>query len=141
MHDSDFLQTVKRIHAEDPRYPPEAYFFIREALDFTVKMLDKPSDGPGRHVTGQELLEGVRTFALQEFGPMALGVLTRWGLRSTEDVGEMVFHLVGAGLLGKTEGDRKEDFAKGYDFHATFAAPYLPGPEVADPPEEDGKKP
>jgi uncharacterized repeat protein (TIGR04138 family) len=135
MHESEFLKAVKRIHKEDPRYAPDAYVFIREALDYTVKMLDKPADGPGRHVTGHELLDGVRTFALQEFGPMALTLLARWGVKSTEDIGEMVFHLVGTGLLGKTDGDSKEDFAGGYDFHQAFAAPFLPAAAAPPPPE------
>ncbi|MEI6147605.1 MAG: Minf_1886 family protein [bacterium] len=111
---------------EDPRYPMEAYLFLREALDFTMRLMSKPDNGPGRHVTGQELLEGIRQFALREFGPVTATVLHTWNISRTEDFGEMVFNLVNRGLLGKTEQDRKEDFAGGYDFHAAFVSPFLP---------------
>jgi uncharacterized repeat protein (TIGR04138 family) len=99
---------------------------VREALDFTSKLLEKPADGPKRHVSGTELLEGIRRYALQEFGPMSLTVLNTWGITTTADFGEIVFHLVEVGLLGKTEEDRREDFADGYNFHEAFARPFLP---------------
>jgi len=129
MHESEFFQMVKKICKEDPRYDADAYLFIREALDYTVKMLDKPAEEPGRHVSGRELLEGVRECALNEFGPMSLSVLNRWGIKRTEDIGEMVFNLVDAGILGKTEQDERMDFAGGYDFREAFAAPFLPAAE------------
>lgn len=126
MRQIDFVGAVERICRKDPRYDSAAYFFLREALDFTVKMLDRPRRGPGRHVTGQELLEGVRRYALQEFGPMALTVLTTWGVKQTGDFGDMVFNLVETGVLGKTSEDKKEDFANGYSFDEAFAAPFKP---------------
>lgn len=126
MHESDFLEAVKKICREDHRYDVEAYIFVREALDFTAKMLDKPIEAPGRHVTGQELLAGIRTYVSGEFGPMALTVFNTWGVKSTEDFGEIVFNLVNFGLLGKTDEDKKEDFANGYDFSEAFVKPFLP---------------
>lgn len=121
-----FQEALDRILERDPRYAGDAYHFVREALDFTIKMLNKPAEGPGRHVSGQELLEGIRQYALQEFGPMALRVLHHWGVRSTEDFGEIVFNLVDEGVLGKTEQDRKEDFQGGYDFVSAFQKPFRP---------------
>lgn len=121
-----FAEAVLQIVAEDGRYQAEAYQFVREGLDFTVKMFNKPSAGPARHVTGRELLEGIRSYALQEYGPMGLRVLNHWGLHTTEDVGEIVFNLVSKGVLGKTDEDRREDFANGYDFTEAFRAPFLP---------------
>ena len=131
MNDATFEQAVTEICARDTRYAAESYYFLREALDFTVKTLKKPVDGPERHVTGQELAEGIRLYVLQEFGPMALTVLRAWGMQRTEDFGEIVFNLVGAGKLGKTEKDDRADFAKCYDFFEAFGKPYEVEPEPA----------
>jgi len=126
MYEAAFLELIQRIREKDPRYEREAYAFVREGLDFTVKMLEKPREGAGRHVTGQELLDGLRKFALQEFGPMALTVLRTWGVNRSRDFGEIVFNLVEAGCLGRTEEDSREDFDNGYDFEQAFRSPYVP---------------
>lgn len=133
MSDTTFQQTVAEICARDPRYAPESYFYIREALDFTVKMLRKPAEGTERHVTGQELTEGIRQYTLQEFGPMTLTVMRAWGLQRTEDFGEIVFNLVESGKLGKTDKDTRADFANGYDFYEAFGKPFEVLPEPARP--------
>ena len=109
------------ILARDPRYTVEAYAFVRGGLDFTVRRLKKP-----RHISGQELLEGIRKFAIAEFGPMTKTVLNGWGIEQTEDVGEIVFNMVETGLLGKTEKDNRADFANGYDFDEAFRKPFQP---------------
>jgi len=126
MDENLFDKTVKMICERDNRYDPEAYYFLRDALSFTCKMLNKPEKGNGRHVSGKELLEGIRLFALQEFGPMALTVINSWGVFKTEDFGEIVFNLVESGSLGKSEEDKKSDFVNGYDFHQAFVTPFLP---------------
>jgi uncharacterized repeat protein (TIGR04138 family) len=126
MQEGDFLAVVQRIIAKDPRYAADAYLFVREALDFTVKTLRKPTEGPQRHVTGQELMDCMRQYALNEFGPMAFTVLNEWGVTRTEDFGDLVFNLVDAGVLGKTETDTREDFAGGYSFAEAFQTPFLP---------------
>ena len=127
MRDATMLKAVQEICAKDRRYRPEGYLFILDALEFTTKVLQKTArTGKARHVGGRELMEGVRHFALQEFGPMALRVLNTWGLRRTEDIGEIVFNLVESGKLRKTEDDSREDFAGGYDFTEAFAIPFLP---------------
>ena len=133
MSDTSFQQTVAEICARDPRFAAESYYFLREGLDFTVKTLQKPAEGPERHVTGQELADGLRQYALQEFGPLALTVLRAWGIQRTEDFGEIVFNLVEAGKLGKTEKDSRADFAKGYDFFEVFGKPYEVEPEPVRP--------
>jgi len=133
MNDLSFQQAVAEICARDPRYAAESYFFLREALDFTVKSLKKPAEGLERHVTGQELTEGIRQCVLQEFGPMALTVLRAWGIQRTEDFGEIVFNLVAAGKLGKTEKDNRADFANGYDFYEAFGKPYEVAPAKPSP--------
>jgi uncharacterized repeat protein (TIGR04138 family) len=126
MTPADFDEAIRKIRARDPRYAEDAYHFVREALDVTVKAFRKPRSGTARHVTGQELLEGIRAHALAEFGPMTARVLATWNLHRTEDFGAVVFHLVDAGVLGRTEEDRPEDFAHGYDFDTAFRAPFRP---------------
>ena len=77
-------------------------------------------------MSGQELVEGIRLFALEEFGPVTKLVLNSWGITCTLDFGEMVFNLVDKGVLGKQENDCKEDFADGFDFERAFVKPFLP---------------
>jgi len=132
LHESDFIEDVGKICEEDSRYSPDAYCFVREALDFTVKLFKKPRRGVGRHMSGAELLEGIRQYALQEFGPMARTVFRTWGVTRTEDFGEIVFNLVKAGKLGKTETDKRDDFAGGYDFVEAFVNPFLPKRPLQD---------
>lgn len=112
-------ELLQDILNRDPRYAAEAYAFVRVGLSHTVRRLEKP-----RHVSGQELLDGIREFALAEFGPMAKTVLNNWGIMRTEDFGEIVFNMVENGLLGKTEKDSRADFANGYDFEAAFRKPF-----------------
>ena len=121
------MQVIHEICRRDRRYHPGGYVFVLEALDYTGKKLDKHKlAGAERHVSGGELLEGIRAYALEQFGPMALTVLETWGIRKTEDFGEIVFNLVEAGKLRKTEKDTRKDFAHGYDFREAFARPFLP---------------
>lgn len=121
MNQSDPSEILQEILRRDSRYTEEAYAFVRAGLDFTVRKLEKP-----RHVSGQELLDGIRRFTLQEFGPMSKTILVAWGITCTEDVGEIVFNMVETGLLGKTEKDSREDFANGYDFDEAFRRPFQP---------------
>ncbi|MCE9612997.1 MAG: hypothetical protein K8T26_01890 [Lentisphaerae bacterium] len=127
MRDAAMLKAVQEICTRDRRYRPESYLFVLDALEFTTKVLQKSArSGKERHVGGRELLEGLRHFALQEFGPMALRVLNTWGVKRSEDFGEIVFNLVESGKLRKTEEDSRQDFAGGYDFTEAFAVPFLP---------------
>jgi len=126
MENDVFDNTVQKICEKDTRYDPEAYYFLKDALDFTCKTLNKPEKGTDRHVTGRELLEGIRLFALQEYGPMSLKVLNSWGITKTGDFGEIVFSLVESGRLGKTKEDKKSDFDDAYNFHQAFVVPFLP---------------
>ncbi len=121
-----FEEAVAQILKEDPRYAPEAYHFIREALDFTTQSLKKPTEGPGRHVSAAELLEGIRQYVLKEYGPLAMTVLQTWGIRQCADFGLIVFNLVNKKFLGKTDEDSVRDFDRGYDFATAFRAPFAP---------------
>jgi uncharacterized repeat protein (TIGR04138 family) len=107
---------LRDLVARDPRYRPDAYRFVFEALDYTLKSIGRQAG----HVSGRELLEGIRDCALEQFGGLAGLVLDQWGVRATQDFGEIVFNLVEAGLMGKTETDSREDFRNVYDFRDVF---------------------
>jgi uncharacterized repeat protein (TIGR04138 family) len=126
MQPQSFEVVLERILDQDPRYHRDAYLFLREALDYTQRAISKANQGRMRHVSGQELLAGIRAYALQQYGPMALLLLTEWGVRRCEDFGELVFNLVDAGVLSKTETDSRADFASSYDFEEAFRKPFLP---------------
>jgi len=127
-----FAEALDSIVAADQRYHRDAYVFLRDALDYTTKQQKKSKGATVRHVAGPELLEGVRLYALKEFGPMALTVFSYWGVERCEDIGQMVFNLIGAGIFGKTEQDSLEDFKSVYTFHDAFVKPFLP--EIAPAP-------
>jgi uncharacterized repeat protein (TIGR04138 family) len=131
MENLSFKEAVERLTQRDTRYAAEAYLFIRDGLEFTVKHLKKGARGLTRHVTGQELCEGLCDYALEEYGPMALFTLKSWGITRTEDFGELVFNLIEAGKLGKTEEDKKEDFAHRLDLVEILGKPYEVAPEPA----------
>ena len=126
MHEVNFDECVELILATDPRFHREAYGFMREALDFTQKLVGKENQGKVRHVTGLELLDGLRQYALQQFGPMATTVFEEWGVRNCRDFGEIVFNMVENGLLAKTDKDSRADFQDGYDFTDAFHKPFWP---------------
>jgi len=119
-----FAEALDSIVAADPRYHRDAYVFLRDALDYTTKQQKKSKGAAVRHVAGPELLEGVRVYALKEFGPMVMTVFAHWGIRCCEDVGQIVFNLIGAGIFGKTEQDSIEDFKAVYDFQDAFVKPF-----------------
>ncbi len=127
----DFEEAVIRILKDDPRYAPDAYQFARETLDFTYALLTKPVRGEERHISGQELLEGMRKYALQEYGAVAMTVLNSWGVFRCEDFGQLIFNMVEKGFLRKTEQDSIHDFDGGYDFESAFRKPFLPENKLA----------
>jgi len=129
MQELTFDSTLALILDKDSRYHRDAYLFVKDALDFTQKAV-KESREQLRHVSGQELLEGIRGYALIQFGPMTEMVFAEWGVNRCEDFGEIVFNMVEIGLLGKTEEDSREDFRNGYDFHAAFRKPFLPSEKL-----------
>ncbi len=119
--------TLDKIIENDPRYQKDAYLFVKDALEFTQNRLGKKSIiNEERHITGKELLEGIREYALSLYGPMTITVFEEWGVRSCEDFGEIVFNMVNARLLSKTENDTKEDFKSIYTFEEAFRKPFLP---------------
>ena len=115
----NYLEKIERIMGKHPQYKFEAYSFVMAGLHHTVSKLAKP-----RHITGKELLEGIREYALEQFGPMARTVLNYWGIAKTDDFGNIVFALVEAGILRKQPEDKIEDFKKIYDFKEAFDKSY-----------------
>lgn len=127
MAELDFSEIVTLICKEDPRYARQAYGFVREGLNFTIAELRKSEkNGAVRHLSATELLDGLRVFALEQFGPLAATVLKAWGVRDCADFGEIVFNLIDYRVFSKSDDDRREDFAAGYDFWDAFVKPFLP---------------
>lgn len=106
---------ISELLIRDDRYSREAYRFVQEGLEFTVQRR-----GRRGHVSGKELLEGIRDLARDRFGLMARTVLNQWGVHATSDVGEIVFNLVDAQVMSKQDSDTREDFANVYDFEEVF---------------------
>jgi uncharacterized repeat protein (TIGR04138 family) len=119
-------KSVQQVVEDVGLYPPEAYAFIQKGLNFTVQRLHGKKKDPkaSLHVTGQDLCEGLREVALAEWGRLARTVLRRWNITSTLDFGRIVFAMVDAGLMQKTDEDSVEDFRNVYDFRAAFEAAY-----------------
>ena len=121
--DPKLAEVVQR----DPRYAYEAYEFIDRALHHAQKLLGKqrPPDAipgdPRLHVSGKELLDGIRSLALAEFGLLAKTVFEMWGVHRTDDFGNIVFNLIEAGLMSKTPEDNLADFCDVYDFEQALA--------------------
>lgn len=126
MEQVEFEIGLEQILAKDKRYRRDAYWFLRDALDHTHKMLGNTQKEAIHHVSGGQLLEGIREYAAQQFGPMAMTVFAEWGVHNCEDWGEIVFTMVEHNVLQKTEQDSREDFKGGYDFFETFRRPFLP---------------
>lgn len=131
---SQALPPIIQLLHDDPRYPLPAYVFVREALDFAHRAMglgpqrslaagEEPP--PGAHLTGQQLCEAVRQFALQQYGYLAKLVLNRWGIRSTSDIGELVYNLIAINVMKKSESDRREDFDDVYDFERVFVHDFV----------------
>ncbi|MFM7243444.1 MAG: Minf_1886 family protein [Planctomycetaceae bacterium] len=131
----------------DRRYTLDAYLFVLESLTFAQESLGmghepesgdlepmpvdepvakprsrrRPRRQPERHVSGQELCEAARRYGLQQYGFLAPTVLATWGIRRTQDFGEIVFNMIEIGQMRKTKADKREDFHGVYDFDDAFA--------------------
>jgi len=122
---------IRELAQKDGRYSPEAFRFLFDSLEVAVRLAGKADEtGPARHVTGRDVLEGMRQHALATFGPLAPEVWNAWGVRETIDWGRIVFLLVDAGLLNRQESDTIDDFRDGYDFQEAFVRDYQPGLEA-----------
>ncbi|MFH0790771.1 MAG: Minf_1886 family protein [Candidatus Omnitrophota bacterium] len=111
----NLYKKIEEIVDKDSRYKPDAYEFLMRALWFTQRKLKKQG-----HISGRELLEGIREFILDKYGPMSKAVLKHWGIETTDDFGMMVFNMVENGILKKTEQDSHDDFKNVYNFDEAF---------------------
>ncbi len=149
MQDPEFTEVVDLICKEDVRFDRKAYSFVRQALDHTVTELKKTNPEQGkkaapasaellpaqksRHVSGGQLLEGIRSYALEQYGPLAKTVLNAWGITRCVDFGDIVFNLIEYKVFSKTEKDRREDFTALYDFEEAFVRPFQPTRRLRPP--------
>jgi uncharacterized repeat protein (TIGR04138 family) len=106
-----FKEKLSEILARDRRYKADAYEFVMQALWYTQKKLKRQG-----HVSGKELLTGVRQYGLDQFGPLTKTVFEHWGLHRTSDFGEVVFNMIEGGLMGKNDQDSRDDFRDVFDF-------------------------
>ena len=110
---------MDRIRMREPRFDERAYLFVLAALEqFQTRLAER------RHITGRELPLSCSDLALERFGVMARLVLDHWGVRSTADIGDIVFTLVDLELLISQPGDTREDFADVFDFDQAFEREY-----------------
>jgi len=117
--------------ARTTKYPTEAFEFVQRGLEYTVTRIHKqPPPGktnyidqepPSRHVTGQDLCDGLRLYAIAQYGLLARTVLRRWQITTSQDFGQIVFAMVDAGLMHKTPDDSIEDFTDVFDFAKAFS--------------------
>src|ERR1700712_3991066 len=116
----------QRIPKELGAYPSEAYDFVQRGLSYTVEKIHAELTDPkaSRHVSGQQLADGLRDYALLQWGLLARTVLKAWGIHSTLDFGKIVFSLIDAQQMQKTDEDTIEDFRDVYDFQTVFEAGY-----------------
>jgi uncharacterized repeat protein (TIGR04138 family) len=128
-------RTLQDIVDELDRYPIDAFCFVQHGLEFTVRKLhgEEPDPKASRHVSGQQLCEGLREFALNNWGLLAGTVLRRWNVTSTYDFGRIVYAMVNNGFMQKTDDDSIEDFRGVYDFRKAFESGYRIGAEPPAP--------
>jgi len=113
------LEKIKEIVANNPGYHLDAYLFVLSAINYVYMKLKKK-----RHISGRELLEGIRTFGSELYGRLAPEVFQHWGVRETIDFGKIVFTLVNHGILSKQDGDSLEEFRDVYKFDDVFVRDY-----------------
>lgn len=127
--------TISSKRAPRLRYHANAYRFVSAALPFAQKALNRSfaadKDDESAHITGPELLEGIRQFAIETFGLLTLAVFRRWGIHETNDFGRIVFELIERGELRKTDRDQLSDFYAVYDFEDVFDRDYHINTNVA----------
>ena len=137
------VKNIRQLLENDGRYTFEAYQFVREALAYahdalglgTAVQADEDEDDASgernpaeQHLTGQQLCEAIRQYALEQYGYMARVVLKSWGITCTSDFGEIVYNLIAIRLMKKSSHDRREDFDDVYDFDEAFCKDFRIAP-------------
>ena len=117
MEEIDFeSDSFDDIVAKDNRYDGRAYALLMDVVHYLGK--------DGKHMSAAEIMDEFRETALDQFGPLAYRVLTEWGLKSCEDIGEMMFNLLEFHRVRRDSDDLPESFLGGYDFEEAFLGPY-----------------
>ena len=127
---SDESSVIEELVARDDRYETDAYHFVRDALAFAADSLELSNQyrheseihqsAEEHHLTGQQLCEAIREFAMNQFGYMARIVLKNWGIDSTSAFGDIVYNMIGAGLMKKSAQDKRSHFDNVYEFEVAF---------------------
>jgi uncharacterized repeat protein (TIGR04138 family) len=119
---SEKIHPIVELLQQDQRYHIEAYQFVRDSLAYAQEILKMPTQGGEgeQHITGQQLCESIRQYAVEQYGFMAKTVLNSWGVHSTGDFGEIVYNLIRIKHMKKSKADRREDFDGCYDFANAF---------------------
>lgn len=125
-----FESAVEAIMQRHPEYAPDAYEFMRLALDYTVEQ--QPAEKKGKHLDARELYLGTCAYALEQYGTMAREVLGFWGVNSASDIGDLVYNLIEVGVFGKQEGDTREQFDHLPDMEQILLAPFAVSLDVDD---------
>lgn len=126
MQPTQFMDAIQSVVLKDKRYDAAAYFFLKDALDFTVKKAAESNDGEHRHVSAKELAQGFHNYAIEEFGPMASTMMSEWGVTETLDIGNMVFLLIEEGIFGKQDSDTLEEFTNVFPLLKSLDDPFRP---------------
>jgi uncharacterized repeat protein (TIGR04138 family) len=144
----DEALSLARVLKNDERYPLDAYLFVRDALAYAADVLQMGAptlsepplelEGtrprhPERHLSGQQLCEAIRQYALCQYGYMARMVLAAWGITNTQDFGNIVYNMIAVGLMKKSPRDRRSDFQSVFDFATAFENDFCID-KVASPP-------
>lgn len=135
-----FEESVASILKRDSRYEGQAFLFLKDALDFTLKRFSDGKTEHSRHVSGGELLEGFRDHALDQFGPMAATLMEEWGVKQCSDVGNMVFRLIEEQAFGRQETDKPEDFEGHFELDRALREPFLPSGVKRDKSNKSGSR-
>ena len=118
------MQTRRRARA----FHPDAYRFVFAALQYTQEELERAMsddiDDESGHISGPELLDGVRALGLRQYGFLARTVFESWNVRSTADFGRIVFELIERGEMRKTDRDQESDFCDVYEFDQALEQAY-----------------
>ena len=145
---SDNSYSLLQLIKEDKRYALDAYIFVQAALSYAADALemgsishpepnltlDEPKEIPEeRHLTGQQLCEAIRQYALNQFGYLAKTVLNSWGVETTSAFGDIVYNMISAGMMRKSASDRRSHFDGIYDFHEVFTEKFQIGNAILSP--------
>lgn len=128
---NEHVLAMMELLAKDQRYHLEAYQFVRESLTYAQRVMNIPThtgenendEGKSdRHLTGQQLCQAIREYALEQYGALSKTVLNSWGIHTTGDFGEIVYNLIRIREMRKSKSDRREDFEDQYEFDDAFSA-------------------